>query len=293
MKTKIYYYAYDTRKPDAAKDYAAFCEHMQATPGRGHLHDAIEAGSHIAPALNGQEIELESQHLFDNQWNTAAIEGVSDKGLRVFDWCENAIFYGGQRSEMRTGWYLDITDEMRAARRNTLKCGYCGKQKDVSTGLVFCPDCLDSAYLKEADLHLLRLLPCDAGFGVKRAELTNAERAELLPQYVEAQIYGGKARDAEKIEGLKKRALKEHAETLAKFARTVRAATERRDGYLYLLNNGIDTDNVIYYDHTGRFGFGWRSPVDSAVLSRLLDVMTEFKFPYDIKCADGRTLSGE
>src|SRR5678816_4882378 len=39
-----------------------------------------------AQSLDGQVLELETAHLFDNQWNTAPIAGVSDLGLRVFDW---------------------------------------------------------------------------------------------------------------------------------------------------------------------------------------------------------------
>lgn len=39
--------------------------------------------------------------------------------------------------------------------------------------------------------------------------------------------------------------------------------------------------NVIYYDHTGRFGFGWREPLSDVELSTVLDIISEFSFPYD------------
>jgi hypothetical protein len=52
-----------------------------------------------------------------------------------------------------------------------------------------------------------------------------------------------------------------------------------------------DIDNVIYYTHTGKFGFGWRTPLDAAEVSALLDIITEFPYLYEIKAADGRKLT--
>jgi len=54
--------------------------------------------------------------------------------------------------------------------------------------------------------------------------------------------------------------------------------------------NGIKIDNCIYYSHTDRFSFGWRSPVSAEVVSEILNVISEFPFLYEIKCDDGKTL---
>lgn len=62
-----------------------------------------------------------------------------------------------------------------------------------------------------------------------------------------------------------------------------RNATTERDGKLWIWDHGFSLDNVIYYSHTGRFCFGWRQPVSDSVASKLLDVMSEFPFPYTIK----------
>lgn len=283
IKTRIHRYSHTAHTPE----YKALREKLSADHGRGDLHEAIGAGLHIPTSLDGATIELETDFLFGNQWNTAPIPGVSDEGLRVFDWCENAVFNDrGQRTQSRNGWYLDITDEMRAIRRQTLQCGYCGHYQKHDCGLMFCPDCLGSEYLEAKDLHLLRLLPVDEPFGADRAELTDAERAEMLPRFVAAQTFGNTERDKARIAKLR-------AKISKKCADTIRNAEIERDGFTYLMDHGIKTGNVIFYDHTGRFCFGWRKKLSAEELSALLDVITEFSWPYDIECADGRKLSGE
>jgi len=44
-------------------------------------------------------------------------------------------------------------------------------------------------------------------------------------------------------------------------------------------------ENTIYYDHTGKFGFGWRQPLDAKTESALLDKISEFRWPYEISRA--------
>lgn len=72
-----------------------------------------------------------------------------------------------------------------------------------------------------------------------------------------------------------------------------RDAKTERDGFLWFMNRGIRVDNLIFYTHTGCFCFGWRSPIDAELRDALLDVISEFPFPYDLKCNDGKTLSGD
>jgi hypothetical protein len=118
----------------------------------------------------------------------------------------------------------------------------------------------------------------------QRAPLSEAEKAYLLPLYKEAQLHGNTERD-------KKRIAKRRADVESKYARETRDAKTEHDGMLWLMDHGLRTDNVIFYSHTGRFGFGWRSPVDPETLSAILDLISEFPFDYDIVCADGRKLS--
>jgi hypothetical protein len=77
-----------------------------------------------------------------------------------------------------------------------------------------------------------------------------------------------------------------------KYTKAIVTATAERDGMAWLHTRGFSLDNVIYYNHTEQFGFGWRNGVSASVESKLLDVLSEFSFPYTIKTEDGRKLSG-
>lgn len=89
-----------------------------------------------------------------------------------------------------------------------------------------------------------------------------------------------------------RRAAKKRAQVIERAERDIRKATTQRDGYLWLLDRGIAIDNVIYYDHTDLWSFGWRQPVGPVFLAQILDVISEFGRAYQIKTADGRTLEG-
>ena len=273
MKTTIHYYFFDTHNPTEKAEWEALSARLKST----HPH-AMEAWgernfecSKIKP-LDGQEIDLETTSFFDNQWNTAPTV-TSDKGLRVFDWQISLV---PNAPHIREGHYLDQTDEMRAIRANTLKCGYCGKMAPAEGAPTFCPHCIDSEYLKEADLPLTRLLPVSTKFGAERQPLTEDERAEILPRYKHAQIHGATERG-------KVRIAKERADIESKFRKVTENAKAEHDGFLWLIDHGININNVIYYSHSGEFSFGWRSPISQAVMPELLGELEDFPFPYNIK----------
>lgn len=67
---------------------------------------------------------------------------------------------------------------------------------------------------------------------------------------------------------------------------TIHKATTRRDGLLWLFDQGLDIENVIYYDHREIFTFGWREKVSDAERDRILEVISEFPFEYEIKAQD-------
>lgn len=271
LKTRIHTYRFDTSKPAEKAAWEALKARLSLGPhcmeswspnGKNH-YDFVRD-------IDGHEIDLETKHLFDNQWNTAPIEGISESGLRVFDWALDVL----NNKHIKQGHYLDQTPEMTAIRETTLTCGYCGKHHAL--GKVFCDACLDSEYLKQEDLHLLRLLPVTTSFGGKRAPLTAEELAELLPRYKDAQLHGNTERG-------RKRIAKKRADILHKAELAIDNAKTERDGLLWLMDHGINIDNVIYYSHTSKFCFGWRKPVGEAVKSELLDVLCEFPFDYEIK----------
>ena len=221
-----------------------------------------------------RELTLETSFIFGNQWNSAP-DATSAKGYRVYNWHESIQI--NSRSH-KTGHYLDITPEMRDICDKTYKCGYCGADYyGHENAGKFCGACLDSEYLEERYLHLLRLKNIDINGGFPATpELTEEEKAEILPVYVERQTTGNDSRNAKKL-------IKQRARIITDCAKAIENATTERDGFLWLMNNNVNIDNCIFYNHTGRFAFGWRHPLDSAVKSKLLDILAEFPFDYDIK----------
>lgn len=241
-------------------------------------------GSHYLPKLDGVAVELETSTLFSNQWNTAPIPGVSENGYRVFDWAEDFESAIGAPAGVKRGHYLEQVPEMGEVRRNTHKCGYCGTQEPAAKGYVFCPHCIGSEYLTVATLNLTRMIPVQDDWKKNaRPELTEAESAHLLPLFKAAQIHGHSERDKTRIANKKAALVKARDKAIKK-------ANTEHDGMMWFLERGINTDNVIYYDHKNIFSWGWRSPVDDVLKDAILAVISEFPFDYEIKCADGKTL---
>ena len=56
-----------------------------------------------------------------------------------------------------------------------------------------------------------------------------------------------------------------------------------RDGFLWLVEHDLPTGNAIFYNHTGRFNFGWRNPITGDAKLELLEKLKRFPFPYDIQ----------
>lgn len=75
------------------------------------------------------------------------------------------------------------------------------------------------------------------------------------------------------------------------FEKSVSKLRTEYEGKKWLAERGLPLENWIYYSHTKRFCLGWRNPAKPAEVSAALDVLSEFPFNYEIKTADGRTLS--
>ena len=72
---------------------------------------------------------------------------------------------------------------------------------------------------------------------------------------------------------------RERDEAIAKFTRKTTIQTA---GKVWLVRRGLPTDNAIYYDHTGRWAFGWYRKLTPEDRSLLLDHLSEFPYDYDI-----------
>jgi len=274
IRTTIHHYKFDISDPDQKNGHNYLC---QVLKDRGlKKFDSYSPNHHawyrdkIAP-LDGQEIELKTDFLFSNQWNTAPLGSISTNGLRVFDWAE-AIY---DNRDIKEGQWLEQTDEMKDIRRNTNVCGWCGHYESAAKGYVFCPSCLGSQYLTETNLHLTRMVPVEKHLP-KREQLTEAEKAHLMPLFIEAQTRAGHTRHNKNI-AKKRKQIKE------KYERDTENARVEFAGFTWLLDHDVNTDNCLYYSHTGRFRFGWRTPLSAELKSALLDILVEFPFDYDIE----------
>jgi hypothetical protein len=210
-------------------------------------------------------VTVELEFVFDNQMNSAA-----PLNARLFDWSEPRY----PNANIKHGYFVE-SDELRRARETTCACGYCGAQYENAEPGQFCAACLESQYLKIDELHLLRLRRIADKSNASRSPLTAEERAELLPMFEKARTEGITKR------GIARRA-KQRAVVAAEFDKVVKEATIKRNAYSWLLDNGIEIDNVIYYAHRDVFTFGWRQHVEGAELDRLRGKLTDFPFNYEI-----------
>lgn len=279
IKTTIHAYRFDLSKSDDAKAYAELCSKMKAQGTE--CFETWGGLSHYQPSWDGLQITLETEFVFDNQWNTAPIVGVTDKGLRVFDWAQD---YQKYMKDLKQGHYLTITPEMVEVRTNRLKCGYCGKQydkRDIPSPPVFCRHCLGSEYLKPENLKLTRVEPVSHQ---TFAPLTAEETAELMPLYEAEQAGKGGERAKKARDAYGSRIRKDFEEKTAEI-------TTKYQGLQWLYDRGCPIrllNNCIYYSHKDLFTFGWRDKLHAGGdLDWLLNNLSEFPYEYSIETTEG------
>jgi hypothetical protein len=286
IKTRIVGYYYDTRKPDEAQAYEEMRKKLKAMIGRGGLMNTSGSGNFSIPAGQRQDIFLETEHLFDNQWNATTAQFPN--GGRVFDWYQT---YLDRQPEIKKGYYLEMTPEIAEIRANTFRCGYCGakyyRPYVMNPGRhQFCTQCLGSRYLEEDRLKMLRLTPVMRIYKKHQdtPPLTPAELAYIKPLYVQAQTTRFKA-DAEK----QKKALIQERDT------AIANAHAKCDGFYRLLNAGINIDNCIFYSHRndkeGEFCFGYSTALNMDVAKELTRKLRGMHFPYPVELVtvEGKT----
>lgn len=284
MKTTIHFYFFDLTVAAQKAEYAALCERLAGHPRK---FDAMGFGD--TGLKDGDVVDLDCGHLFDNQWNTVGNNGRA--GVRLFDWREMAhasTKSGGMTNQIapwyvRRGYWLEQTDEMREARRNTCTCRYCGRQEPAAKGYVFCPHCMGSEYLKRENLALTRLVPvCDSSEDV--IALTETEKAVVYELYSAAQLSASLHRETPKDE-----AAKILAEAEAEYKKSVEIAERKLAGVRWFIDNKVNTYNVIYYSHVDAWCFGWRSELDNDLADAVELTLKENAAPFNwiIKAENG------
>lgn len=254
LHTKLHTYYFNISKEDERLAYDEMCKQREGNCFR-------TSGEYCSSYrhLNGKTITLSTKHFWYNQWNT-------DGGVRVFDWAESIY----PNRNIKAGHYLDITDKMRHIRAQTFTCGFCAYRTYVSVGRPtarYCNACLGHSHLT---LDLLPLLELKA---IPDKTKRNAPIPEtLIAAYTKAQT----TRRAAETE-------KERIEIQQKYDLAVDNAKAERDGFLWLLNHGIPTDNAIFYNHTREFCFGWRRSYDKETAATLRQKLVNFPAPFKIE----------
>jgi hypothetical protein len=283
--TTLRTFSFDTSKPDDRAAWDDLRRSLESTHPRCMESISNPEGDHIRVGrlLANAPVDLEIDHLFDNQWNTVS-------GHRVFDWALDYRTHG----PYKTGYYLDQMEWMKRLRSETFKCGYCGASythASADVARMFCSKCLGSEHLRPSELQLLRLKPVSDARG-KREELTPDEEAWLIPMYREHQGLT-RERTQTSLQATRRKRIGNLILVAERAcAELMDAARIETAAYTWLMDHGFrEIENAIYYKHTKRFHFGWLKPLNPESLSQLLDIIAGFSFDYDITCSDGRKLS--
>jgi hypothetical protein len=203
---------------------------------------------------------IETDFLFSDQFNTV-------EGFRIYLWSE--IIYPNR--DIKEGYYLtgDI-DELLAAQKNQLSCGYCGKRHDArEIDYKFCKDCLHSEYLTQDCLHLLRLMPVDK-FNPKRPkEITKELQAEFNNRAHQMYLNNRKRLKLKAQKLLQDDAVKRESD---------RYETELQAALMF---GGLEVGNLIYYNHTKKWVYGWRDRVSKDEYNDYMLKASELELPLD------------
>lgn len=270
--TTLHWYRFNTENESEKEKYLKMSETLKEKGLKVFGHIDMNLGKSrefrkILENLNSKTIELETEHLFNNQWNTEPVEG-STSGLRVFDWSET-IF---PNKKIKEGYWLDQTPEMTEIRNNTYKCGYCGKQEYFAqkpTGNLFCTKCRGSEYLEEKDLPLLLLRPISKeNINYKNIVVPG----DLIADWKEQK----KATLTAKLE-------QQHADKLERIRKNINNSQKELEAFTWLINNNVNFDNVIYYSHSDTFCFGWINNLTIEEKEKLSTLLQNFPYNWEFK----------
>lgn len=104
----------------AARHYQQRC-YRHAHPACGMLHDPKWVK--LLQAVEGQWLEVETEHLFRDQFNTKPIPGVSENGLRLMVEDIDAIEDDVRQGVVKCNWCYGYDHDHDG------KCDKCGKSE--------------------------------------------------------------------------------------------------------------------------------------------------------------------
>ena len=185
------------------------------------------------------EVTLDTNSLFSDQWNSV-------EGERLFDWAED---YSGKNfiPNIRCGYYLEQTSEMKEVRSNTYECGYCGATTTSDDPTDYHHDCAGNQHLGSNILSLIQWK------NLYEEPLHGTEWSEIAEEV-------RKHHEGELRKRLRNKAndmlIKNCKTAKSKFDNTIRKEHELVDIRLWLADNLLDLDNIIHYGDC--VCYGWR-----------------------------------
>lgn len=229
----------------------------------------------FASAIVGKEVEIETDYLFADQWNATVAGGG---GFRLADF---SVFTQGN---VREGYYLVMTDEMREVRKNRHICGYCGRQynktlsgmipvKDgkayMLQGEYHCLACCGSEHLTEAEAKLTKL--CSLASKQERPEIDEAVKTFILREgenQYRRRLTSGEHNEAGR------EARKEYV--------------ERIEVIDWLAGRGMASHSA-YRTEKG-WKFGWMTPIQPHLEQMMHELLRTFPFRYLLQLPNDRII---
>jgi hypothetical protein len=147
IKVKIKKYHLDITSEPETKEYKELTEKLNKADLQFFNVLSFQKGNDIPEGWH----EIDTDFLFSNQYNTKS-------GFRIFEWYE--IIH--ENKNIKEGYYISKgMDKLREAQKSQGICGYCGARYNLNEQpkQTWCDKCLDSEFLTENDLCLLRILP--------------------------------------------------------------------------------------------------------------------------------------
>lgn len=262
-------YRFDLRVAEEKAEYEALKKrlmsegyHRHRSWGGKYMH------RHIGEKVQEHQgtLYVDMANAFEDQWNLEA------PNYRVHEWAQDYM-HSGMNIHIRQGYYLTGLEELRGILRTVSRCGYCGNKGFAAEGGT-CQACVGSAYLKEEDLPLLVMQPI---LGKKRSkDEVSAEVPAIKAAWLQRQIRA--------IAGQTGRQ-KEEALASAEKARARAVLFEQAaEGWQWLVDQGINTENIIYYDHTNTFSVGWRGEgLSEELAAEWHKTLYEFPAKWEVK----------
>lgn len=251
-------YYFNTKNKAELAEYKALCKEIKGLGLTTNCFNVI--AQDYSPSKYPDNVTIDTDFLFDNQYNTL-------EGLRVFDWFEK---HNLDNKYIKSGYYLsgDIKS-LKQAKESQYCCGYCAKRYTESEAKSLdygCNACINNEYLTADLIHLLQLMP------------VTINRSKYIPNTkivntIKAKFEANTENRLKLIEEARLKRLKAKAIELAdKLKESHKAELYELKIMTELLNNGYDTSNLIYYNHSDSWCLGWRNKVTQAELSELNQV---------------------